>query len=113
MNYSFVMILGLTGGIFLIAGAIMGAYPPKQINDWYGYRTKRSKSSQEAWDISQVYAAKQMMTAGVLMMVLGGIRWCFPYYQEFEILESIAAIVLMIVLSLGIIIKTEKKLKND
>lgn len=55
----------LTGSIFIIVGFIMYRFPPKKINMFYGYRTINSMKSQERWDFSQKYAAKELMKFGV------------------------------------------------
>lgn len=49
---------------------IMRKYPPKQINDLYGYRTTRSMLSQERWDFAQQYAAKEFLKWGTLLSLV-------------------------------------------
>lgn len=61
----------LTGVIFALAGWILIKYPPKSINWFYGYRTKRSMKSQENWDFAQVFAGRQMIGSGTILFVLG------------------------------------------
>ena len=39
--------------ILTVGGAVFWACPPRQINEFYGYRTTRSRKSQEAWDFAQ------------------------------------------------------------
>lgn len=55
MNYDnpLFFTMSLVGIVFFLAGLLMYMYPPKKINALYGYRTKTSKSSQEAWDFAQ------------------------------------------------------------
>ena len=57
----------ITGAILLIAGAIMYRFPPKKINILYGYRTINSMKSQERWDFSQKFSAKELMKFGVFL----------------------------------------------
>jgi len=38
--------------ISLIGAFLMKIWPPKEINDWYGYRTPLSKSSEQAWRLA-------------------------------------------------------------
>jgi uncharacterized membrane protein len=58
----------LTGSIFIIAGFIMLRFPPKKINMFYGYRTISSMKSQERWDFSQKYSAKELMKFGGVIL---------------------------------------------
>lgn len=51
----------MTGGIALIGGMIFKNNPPREINWWYGYRTKRLMKSQEQWDYAQKLAASNMI----------------------------------------------------
>jgi len=60
----------ITGAILLIAGAIMYRFPPKKINILYGYRTMNSMKSQERWDFSQKFSAKELMKFGVFLFAL-------------------------------------------
>ncbi len=53
------LILGVTGLIFYVAGYIQFKYPPKKINHFYGYRTKKSMRSQEVWNYAQTFSAKK------------------------------------------------------
>jgi len=61
----------LTGLTFLLAGWLLKAKPPKNINGLYGYRTTRSMKSKEAWDFAQVLGGKVMMKVGIVLMVMG------------------------------------------
>lgn len=46
----------LVPGVMLLFGWMFRVSPPEQINDRYGYRTKRSKSSIDAWNFAHRYA---------------------------------------------------------
>ena len=52
---------GITGAALLFIAALSMIFIPKKINDFYGYRTKRSMRSQDAWDIPQRYANRLMI----------------------------------------------------
>jgi len=43
----------LVPGIMLLCGRMLQTAPPEQIDDWFGYRSKRSKSSPAAWEHAQ------------------------------------------------------------
>src|SRR5476649_743837 len=61
-------VLGL---VFLIIGLIQHYNPPKKINNWYGYRTTISQSSQEAWDEANRYSANYMIKLAIAMIIIG------------------------------------------
>jgi len=61
----------ILGIIFLILGVIQQYYPPKKINNWYGYRTTISQSSQRAWDEANRYSANYMIKLGIVVIILG------------------------------------------
>lgn len=75
----FFLVSGLTGGIFLLAGALQARFPPQRINGLYGYRTARSMRSQSHWDFAQHFSAREMMRVGSFL-VLAGIAglWLAP-----------------------------------
>ena len=62
------LVLGL---LYLIIGAIQYRFPPKKINNWYGYRTSTSQKNQETWDEANRYSAKYMIKIGVIVIVIG------------------------------------------
>lgn len=65
---------GITGVSLVIATLIFRKFPAREINDLYGYRTRRSRMSQEAWDFSQIYSGELMIWVGIyncLLAVLG------------------------------------------
>lgn len=60
-----------TGVLLIILGIIMKFSPPKKINNYYGYRTELSKSSQRAWDLAQEHSMKMNFSYGFKMMAAG------------------------------------------
>ncbi len=63
MTFNILIVISslLTGLLALIAGLLFKKNPPKEINWWYGYRTKRSMKNQEQWDFAQKLGAKNMI----------------------------------------------------
>ena len=57
--------------IMAVCGWAFRRRPPKQINDLFGYRTARSRSSQEAWDFAQKYMGQLWFRLGIGMAPLG------------------------------------------
>ncbi|MGL4762216.1 MAG: SdpI family protein [Sarcina sp.] len=58
------------GVSFIITGIMAKNKTPKKINDKMGYRTKRSKASQEAWVFANNLASKMYIIGGVLGLIV-------------------------------------------
>lgn len=104
------IILSLTGIIYLVAGIIQLKFPPKNINSLYGYRTKKSMKSQEAWNFAQEYSAKKSLQLGLLMLLLGVLSVFLPA-STWQI-QAYLSVLIVILFSGILIILTEKKLKD-
>lgn len=63
--------------ILTVGGAVFWACPPRQINEFYGYRTTRSRMSQEAWDFAQRYSAKLLTIFGLAALVVAAAAHLF------------------------------------
>lgn len=63
--------------IFTVVGVVFWMYPPKKINEFYGYRTTRSRKSQEAWDFAQRYSAKLMTILGLAALIVAAASHLF------------------------------------
>ncbi|HEY0244904.1 MAG TPA: SdpI family protein [Mucilaginibacter sp.] len=61
----------IMGLILLIIGVILHYFPPKKINNWYGYRTPASQQNQQTWDEANRYSAIYMMKCGLVVLVAG------------------------------------------
>lgn len=61
----------LIGVVFIIAGYIQKTYPPKKINNYYGYRTPAAMKTQETWDEANRYSARVMIKTGFILLVAG------------------------------------------
>jgi uncharacterized membrane protein len=61
----------LIGVVFIIAGYIQKAYPPKKINNYYGYRTPAAMKNQETWDEANSYSARVMIKTGLVLLFAG------------------------------------------
>lgn len=61
----------LVGVILYLAGFIIQRFPPKKINNWYGYRTASSMKDQQSWDEANRYSARLMMRVGLISLITG------------------------------------------
>ena len=103
--------------ILMVVGIVFWMYPPKKINEFYGYRTTRSRKSQEAWDFAQKYSAKMMMVLGLVTLAVAPIahwlrsRLCLN--SEYVMLYDIGiTLLLTIIVVLPPIVLTELELRK-
>ena len=61
----------LVGVIFIIVGLVSYYFPPKKINDLYGYRTLSSKKNQQTWDAANRFSAVYSLKAGIVVLIAG------------------------------------------
>ncbi|MFM8916523.1 MAG: SdpI family protein [Bacteroidota bacterium] len=104
-----IIILGITGPLFIVLGYYFSKFPPKKINHIYGYRTPRSMKSQEAWNFAQVYGAKKMIVAGWIMLGAGLLLLPFNLTEHLSALLSIG---ILIGSAIWMIVVTERELKK-
>ena len=111
MNWShpIFIVSGATGASFLLASLVGMVWPAKKINSLYGYRSRRSMHSQEAWDFAQQYANK-------LLVVIGVLNLSFGLSGSFMLLSDLYSVVLsllfMFLTLLWLFWKTDRVLKN-
>ncbi|MGL4450176.1 MAG: SdpI family protein [Sarcina sp.] len=58
------------GVSFIIAGIMAKKKSPTKISERTGYRTKRSKSSQEAWTFANNLASKMYIVGGIVGLIV-------------------------------------------
>lgn len=109
-NSEFFITLLATGLCVLVVGWFFLKYPPRKINGIYGYRSRRSKSSQEAWDFSQPISARLMMASGLLMTVISVIGCFMPLDTKIQLGAALIVLVAFVVL---LYIRTEQELKRQ
>src|ERR1700754_2388010 len=64
------------GMILLIIGSIQHYFPPKKINNWYGYRTPSAQRNQQTWDEANRYSANYMIKCGITLVIIGLLIAC-------------------------------------
>ena len=57
------------GPLMIILAYLYKRFPPRKINNWYGYRTQRSMRSQAAWDRANHYSANAFLVVSCLTLV--------------------------------------------
>ncbi len=103
------LILVATGLPFAVIGGIFWKYPPKTINYWYGYRTKRSMQSQQFWDFAQVYSSRIMVLVGLALCIVAVPGLFIPLPEWLGVGLSLLIILLA---AYAVFYLTEKALKQ-
>lgn len=108
-NTPLFLIPALTGVIYVILGIVMKLFPPKKINNLYGYRTTSSMKNQERWDFAQKRSSLQFMRLGTLLIVISifGI-----FFNPNPLIGVLVGLSCLIIISLILIISVEKSLKS-
>lgn len=102
--------------IFLIAGLMVWRFPPRY-GETYGYRTKLSQSSEQAWDFAQVFWGRMAVITSipvfVLSMAAGVLQVILNADENIGLIFCCAVLVLQlgpIIVSIG---ATESALKRN
>jgi uncharacterized membrane protein len=106
-----VLIIGLSGVIFVVTGFIILRYPPRKINIFYGYRSVSSMKTQERWDFAQKFSAKELIRGGLFLLVIS----VMLYFLEIRGNENVALIASLVFITLTaayMIFRTEKSIRK-
>jgi uncharacterized membrane protein len=61
----------LIGLLFMLIGLVQKNFPPKKINNYYGYRMPSAMKNQQTWDEANCYSAIMALKIGAWMFVIG------------------------------------------
>ena len=100
--------------VIFVLGLWFKHNPPKEINKLKGYRTRRSMSSQVAWDFAQIYSAGLMIKAALPTLIVAAAGSSFMKYAGGISKEVYIAVVLIgqTLFLFPIYFMTEAKLKK-
>jgi uncharacterized membrane protein len=110
LDNAFTVPLFLTGIIFIIVSLILMKFPPKKINQIYGYRTSNSMKSQEHWDFAQQYSAKIMLKSGLAIILISFFGYFIADKSSSQL--SIYAIFILLIPVAIMFFKTENAIKQ-
>jgi len=104
------MVVFIAGILYFVIGWFFKLRPPKKINPRVGYRTKRARSSQKAWDFAQRYSAVALQWTGMGLIALGLAAPYLPGIGKSNL--AIPFVALFAILIIAPIIATELALKK-
>ena len=108
MNLGLAIVHLLIGPLMLLISYIFAKYPPKKINDLYGYRTNRSMRNQDCWDFANRYSIRLMWKISLLTCLVQAIGVIFLD----EGLALLTATIVLVTTLIYSVYLTEKALKN-
>lgn len=97
------------GGIMIAISLVTLIFPPKKRNAIYGYRTRSSMKSQEAWAFANAFSSKMMIAISLVMIVLAAV---LPLDQWGEIPRVLISMGIVIVLFVILFAVTEYQIKK-
>lgn len=104
------MLILICGIGHLMACLILKTSESGSSNRIVGYRTKRSMKNEALWKLGQSYAAKLLVLAGVMHIVIGGIVLLFfRYDNELYLFVELLWVIVSLFMIYGL---TEWKLKQ-
>ena len=99
----------MLGPLLLCLAFLYKFRPPKKVNSFYGYRTKRSMASQDAWDAANKFSADILIWVAIATAAIQIISF-FYLEKGFDILIPTFFMTSGIV---AMIFLTEKFLRNQ
>ena len=108
MNLEFAIGHLLIGPLILLITYIYAKYPPKKINDLYGYRTKRSMRNQDCWDFANRHSIRLMWKISFITCVVQALG-VILLNEEVALLTATIILVTTLIYSVYL---TEKALKK-
>ena len=100
----------ISGIAFIGMGLVMYYYPPKEINDLYGYRTGASKKSQEQWDFAQRFCAVQAIKIATVMIVISLLCYFIPVDTA---IKKFSGVFILIISAAYLLYSTEAAIKKQ
>lgn len=65
-----IVVLAIIPATMLLCGSVWKKHPPADINNSYGYRTRRSMRNKETWDFAHRICAREWIRLGWLTVIL-------------------------------------------
>ena len=83
--------------VFILAGLLMAKYPPRKINPLYGYRTRRSMQSTDAWKYAQRISSRRMVVAGFGGLLPFFAGWALGLNEGVQAILLLASLLFIVV----------------
>lgn len=115
--WTFMLAADLVMPLFMIFfGRSYRKSPPAAINDYEGYRTKRSKKSSESWVFAHKYWGRLSEVIGIIILPLSAVPFLFVIGSDVGTVGTVGGVVCfvqIIILLFVPIMATEQALKRN
>ena len=113
-GYLMLLVMLITPLTMVGFGLVFLKNPPKSINSFYGYRTKRSMKNQDTWDFAHHVCGKIWLVCGLVSLPFSLVPVWLAVYKSKDVVSLTGLIVLglQVVLLLVSLIPVERALKN-
>ena len=103
--------------IAIVAGYLMKNRPPDKINNTIGYRTRRSKASQEAWDFANRYCGKNTLIFGIICLIVSVIAGYVLFFRGNTVTGGMVRMLIIMLIQIVLLVivmalPTEMQLKK-
>ena len=105
----------LIPAVMIVIGAVFLKRPPKRVNGFYGYRTARSMSSQEAWDFAHRACGRIWRRCGVVMLPVSVLLLLPVFGRDVAVVGLWACVLVTVqcVVLIATIFPVERELKRN
>lgn len=76
-----------------VIGYIMNKYPPKKVNWFVGYRTRKSMKDENAWKVANQYCGKLWIKIGLIMLAIACLLCNLIYFKIIIFSETLLTII--------------------
>lgn len=100
--------------LIIFIGIWMLKYPPRKINWFIGYRTRRSMENEKVWKFANQYCGKLLIKLGTIMLFINILLLVLLYFKLLNLTEIFISIVMLFQVAIIIlpIFIIENKIKN-
>ena len=112
----FMLLMALLIPAIMVAfGVVCKKNPPQNINSWYGYRTRRSMASPEAWDFAHRACGRIWRRCGVVMLPVSALLLLPVFGRDVAVVGLWACVLVTVqcVVLIATIFPVERALKRN
>ena len=79
--------------MILVIGYLMNKFPPKKVNWFVGYRTRKSMSDENIWKVANKYCGKLWINIGFIMIIVVALLCALIYLDIIMFSETLLSII--------------------
>lgn len=79
--------------IYFLVGLLMKMYPPKKINYFVGYRTRKSMRNKKNWDVANKYCGEIMIKLGFSLFLISLLIFILSIFKVIIFTEDMLLVI--------------------